>query len=132
MGKPIPEATFLTAPYWEYVQQKKLCVQKCSSCEEYIFYPKAWCPTCMNMELHWVELSGRGEVLSFTIVHQASMESYSGDVPYVLVIIKLEEGPQLMANIIKCDPHQIKIGMKVIVVYEDREGFLVPQFTLNE
>lgn len=130
MGKPIPETTLLTAPYWDRIQEKKLCVQICQSCEEYIFYPKAWCPHCMGMELGWAELSGNGEVFAFSIVHQAPIESYRGEEPYILAIIQLEEGPQMMANIIECDPKQVEIGMKVKVVFENRDGFYVPQFKI--
>ena len=82
----------------------------------------------MSFDLNWVKLSGFGEVLTFSIVYQAPIDSYKEDVPYILAIIKLREGPQMMANIFECDPYQIEIGMKVKVMYEEREGFFIPQF----
>ena len=42
-----------------------------------------------------------------TVVHPAPYASYAGDVPYAIAIIRLEEGPQLMANIVDCDPATI-------------------------
>ena len=37
MNKPIPEITSLTKPYWDFIQEKKLCIQQCNNCREYIF-----------------------------------------------------------------------------------------------
>ncbi len=36
--------------------------------------------------------------------------------PYVLVIVKLDEGPQITTQIV-CDPAKAKIGMKVKSVF---------------
>jgi hypothetical protein len=34
-------------------------------------------------------------------------------IPYIVAIIQLEEGPRVTGQLVDCDPSQIKIGMKV-------------------
>jgi uncharacterized OB-fold protein len=56
-----------------------------------------------------VELSGKGEIQTFTVMWVAP-ESYTA--PYIIGIIKLDEGPQVMANIVGTDP--AKVGMELM------------------
>ena len=56
-----------------------------------------------------------GEVVTYTVIYSAS-DRFNKQTPYVLAIIKLEEGPQLIGQVI-CDPVEIKIGMKVRPVF---------------
>jgi hypothetical protein len=56
-------------------------------------------------------------------------ESYAGDLPYVVAVIKLEEGPTMMTNIVNCKPGDVRVGMAVKATFEERrDGFKVPQF----
>ena len=57
-------------------------------------------------------LSGKGEVLTYSIIH-SSIENFQNQVPYIISIIKLDEGPNITAQIVDCDINNIKIGMKV-------------------
>lgn len=59
-----------------------------------------------------LKLSGKGEIVTYTIIH-AGPENFKEQVPYPIAIIKLEEGPQLTAQIVDCDIDDVKIGMKV-------------------
>jgi uncharacterized OB-fold protein len=83
----------------------------------------------MSENLEWVKASGRGQVLTFTIVRRAVSEAYAADVPYVVALIQLDEGPKMMSNVVQCDPETLKIGSPVQVVFEDwSEEFSIPQF----
>ena len=59
-----------------------------------------------------VKLSGQGTIISHTTIHTAPSE-FKMQVPYTMAIIKMDEGPQLTAQIIDSEPDQIKIGTKV-------------------
>lgn len=128
--KYTPEADSLSKPYWDAAQHGKLVMQRCTACREYTFFPKAWCPHCWNLTLEWAPVSGRGHVLTYSVVHYGGFsESYAADIPYVVAVIKLEEGPQMMANVIGCKADAVKIGMPVKVTFEQRKGgFKIPQF----
>ena len=58
------------------------------------------------------KLSGKGEVVTYTIIH-VGPENFEEQIPYPVAIIKLEEGPQVTAQIVDCPTDEVKIGMKV-------------------
>jgi hypothetical protein len=60
------------------------------------------------------------------VVHQAPSPAF--DVPYVLAIVRLEEGPQLMCNLIDVEPAAVRCDLPVEVTFEKRGDFALPQF----
>lgn len=127
--KPLPRVNETTRPYWDAAREGRLSIQRCRGCRTWICYPRAWCPSCWSTDLEWADASGRGRVVTYSIVHQAPFESYAGDAPYVLAVVKLDEGPQMMANVLEVDPAKMAIDMPVEVTFETRTGgFAVPQF----
>lgn len=62
-----------------------------------------------------VQLSGRGKVISWTIVRNppSGFEYYK---PYPLALIELEEGPIVLAQLTDVDPEEITFGMEVEMV----------------
>jgi hypothetical protein len=83
------------------------------------FYPRSICTGCSSSSLDWVKASGRGTVLSWTIVRHPVSEAYADDIPYVIALIKLQEGPTMMSQIIDCDPESVHSGMQVQVSFQD-------------
>ncbi len=74
-------------------------------------------------------LGGLGTVFSYTVVYQPPYAAFKADCPFVMAIIQLDEGPQMMSNVLHCDPESVRIGMKVKVCFETRgDGFKIPQF----
>jgi len=59
-----------------------------------------------------IKLTGKGEVVTYTIIH-VGPEDFEEQTPYPIAIIKLEEGPQITAQIVDCSLDEMKIGMKV-------------------
>jgi uncharacterized OB-fold protein len=59
-----------------------------------------------------LQLSGKGKIVTYTIVHTAP-DYFEGQVPYPMAIIQLEEGPRITAQIVDCELDKVKIGMKV-------------------
>lgn len=127
-AKPTPRVTALTRPYWDAAREHRLVLQHCRACGVCVHYPRPWCPACWSADLEWRDSTGRGRVHTFSVVHQPPFDAFS-DVPYVLAVIKLEEGPQIMANVVNIDPAEVRVDLGVRVCYEEREGgFVVPQF----
>ena len=58
------------------------------------------------------KFKGTGTIVSFTVIHE-SYGTFKMDVPYIMGIIQLDEGPRLTAQIIDCKATDIQIGMKV-------------------
>ena len=116
-GLPIP--TSETKPFWDGCKKHELHIQECLECESHQFYPRLYCMRCMSDRVHWVRASGRATIVSFTVVHRPVTKAFEADVPYVVALVKLEEGPQLMTNIVGCDPQEVHIEMQVSTAFED-------------
>lgn len=126
--KPVPVVTDLSAPYWEGAAAGELRVQQCGHCKALFLYAKSLCPKCWTANPGWIRVSGRGHIKTMTIVSQAPYEAFASNVPYVIAIIRLEEGPQLMANIVDCELSSLSIGQSVSVTFEKRGSIAIPQF----
>jgi uncharacterized protein len=94
-------------------------MQFCNNCSSWIWYPKALCPNCGHKEaVEWKKMSGRGRIYSFTIIRQVidNSPSFQKDIPFVIGLIELEEGPRIYSNVKEQD---VKIGDAVELYFED-------------
>ena len=57
-------------------------------------------------------------MLTFTVVRTPVSAAYASEIPYAIVLIRLDEGPVMMSQMTACDPDRVEIGMKVEVVFE--------------
>ena len=117
--KPLPRIDEESRGFWEALQRHELYVQRCRRCSTTRFYPRAVCPVCMSSDVEWVRCSGRGTVYSFTVTHQNQAPGFREELPYVLAIVELDEGPRVMTNVVGCAVDAVKVGMAVEVVFED-------------
>ena len=131
--KPLPAITTEAKPFWDAAAQNKLVVQRCLNCHAYVWTPRPACYECGNEELEWKDVSGKGTVYSFTVIRQvvgrAASKAFEPDVPYVVAWVDLEEGPRMISNVIGCPVEDVKIGMKVSVVFEQQSPEIwLPKF----
>lgn len=113
---PLPAASAETLPWWEAAREHRLVAQKCASCGALRHPPGPICPDCTTTESTWVELSGRGTVYTYTVVHQQFVPA---DLPYVVVAVELPEGVRMVSNLVGVDAADVHIGMRVELVWED-------------
>ena len=104
--------------FWREIPNRyNLVGARCGNCNKILFPPRSICPFCRRMgKLEPYRLKRRGKVLSYTVIHVAA-EGFEDQVPYVLAIIELEDGPRLTAQITDCNPDEIKIGDEVEIVF---------------
>ena len=117
--KPLPRIDEESRGYWEALARHELYFQRCRDCGTKRFYPRAVCPVCLSSATEWVRASGRGTVYSFTVTYQNQAAGFREELPYVLAVVELAEGPRLMTNVVGCAPEAVRIGMAVEVVFED-------------
>jgi uncharacterized OB-fold protein len=103
------------ARFWREIPQRyNIIGNKCGSCERVFFPPREACPHCRRKsfgKMEDIKLRGKGEIVTYTIIH-VGPEAFEKQVPYPVAIIKLEEGPQITAQIVDCNIDEVKIGMK--------------------
>ena len=88
---------------------------RCLDCGVLVFGPATFCQGCTSGNLEPVELSGHGELYSYTVV-RVPPQGWPGPVPYVLGQVELPEGPQVLAEVVDCPEEYLKIGMTVELV----------------
>ena len=116
-------------PFWANLREHKLTAQRCKACGKFFtFPPQASCPHCLSSDYEWIAVSGKGKVYSFVTYHRAWHPAYQDKTPYNVSLIDLDEGPRLISNVVGCKHNEVKIGMPVEIVYDDREEYTLPQF----
>jgi uncharacterized OB-fold protein len=128
--KPLPEFRPETKPYWEGTKNHELLIPRSKESGEFFFYPRALSPgEDMSENLEWVKVSGKAKVWTYAIHHMGPTKAYKGDPPYVVALVELDEGVKMMTNIVDCDPHDVKVGMEVEVVFDDvTDEVTLPKF----
>ncbi len=97
---------------------------KCSECGSLYFPARYVCKKCGHFDLKNHKFNGKGKIITYTIIRTPvsdpeleNIEISARNIPYVLAIIKLEEGPKLTAQIVDCSLDEVAIGKKVEVVF---------------
>jgi hypothetical protein len=127
MPPPLADAT--TLPFWEAAAEHRLVVQRCAACQHTRLPPAPICPECRSADAEWQEISGRGEVYTFTHVHRPIAAGQ--DLPFVIAVITLEGagGVRIISNLVGSSPEEIEIGTPVELVWEDMSSDLaIPRF----
>jgi hypothetical protein len=73
------------------------------------------CQHCAGSDQEIVELSGKGEIKTFTITYVAPL-GREVEAPYTILMVALEEGPWISGNLVDMDPTKVNmdiIGRKV-------------------
>ena len=107
--------------YSDALKKDKLLGLKCQECGAVTIPPKMVCRQCTSPDMEIIELNGKGVIQTFTVVNVAA-EGREPEVPYIIVLVGLDEGPWLMGNLIDIDPaaatmeligKRVKMGHKV-------------------
>jgi uncharacterized OB-fold protein len=129
--KPVPTIDGDTEKFWEGCKAHELRLPRCKACNHLFYPPQAMCPRCLSGDLDYTKVSGKGKVYSFTVVHQNGSRGFKEETPYVMAYITLEEGVQMLTNIIGSDPATVKVDLPVEVTFEDiTEEISLPKFKL--
>jgi uncharacterized OB-fold protein len=126
---PPPAADNDTLPWWQAASEHRLVVQRCGECEHLRHPPAPICPECRSSSCNWKELSGRGEVYTYTVVHRAI--AVEQELPFVIAVVALEgaDGLRMISNIVDAKADDVVVGMPVELVWEDMSPDLaIPRF----
>jgi uncharacterized OB-fold protein len=127
--KPVPKPTPETLPFWEGCAQGELRLQHCSDCQHVQYPPRRLCSGCFSTNVTWHPASGRGNVLSWSMVVAPGAPGFEEEVPFMSVIIALEEGPTMLSVLRACEADQMEFELPVEVIFEQRsESIFIPYF----
>lgn len=112
-----------TEPYWEAAKEGKLLLKYSKVDGKPHYYPRGICPYTFSTDLEWREAKGTGVIYTYSIMH-------AGKPPFVIAYVTLDEGVSMMTNIVDVPFEDVKVGMKVKVVFKDMDnGGKLPCFT---
>ncbi len=109
----------MAAPrFWrEIMNRYNLIGTKCGNCNKIMFPPRYICPHCRRMgKLEPFKLSRRGKIVTYSIV-RVGAGGLEEQVPYVLAIVELDDGPRLTTQIADCNPEEVKIDDEVELAF---------------
>ena len=129
MTGPLPVPTEMDRPYWDGAAVGRLRMQSCVSCQQVFFPPGRRCRHCGSAETQWRDLSGRGRIWSWVTFQRR----YFPDMPppYIVVRVRLDEGPFLTTNLVETGGRPPAIDDPVRIVFQDAGGLVLPQFTFD-
>jgi acetyl-CoA acetyltransferase/uncharacterized OB-fold protein len=127
-GRPLPLITDENEFFWTSGADSRLRFQECESCAALIHPPQPVCRYCRGHRLGARVVSGFGTLIGFTVNHRFSLPGLPA--PYVVAQVAIEEDPRvrLTTNAVECDPAQLRLGMRMEVVFDRVDDVWLPLF----
>jgi uncharacterized protein len=128
-----PGVTEETEPFWAAAAEGRLLVEGCSSCGAESFPPRGICRSCRSRETAPVEITGPGQVYSYTVNYQRWLPDLP--VPYAVVLVEFDGHPgvRVVGRLRGCAPEETRIGLPVRVGFEPGPGgYAIPSFVFDQ
>ena len=130
MAKPVPRPSLTEQPFYDACKRHELKLQHCSNCGHVLFYPRTHCDACQHDQLIWRTASGNGTIVSYTVVRRGVSSDF--EVPYIIALIDLVEGPRMISQIVDADADELTTGLTVNVDFVSwSEDITLPVFRLQ-
>lgn len=130
LSRPLPQPTADTAPYWEGLARGVITLPHCPACRHAVFPPRPFCPSCLGRDLEWSEIPARGRLLTWSVVHRATLPAFFGETPYVYALVELAGGVRVPTRIVTADFDRLEMGLEVEAVFEPVENATLLYFRM--
>jgi uncharacterized OB-fold protein len=117
----------LADEFYAFAREGKLCIQKCSGCDALHHIPRERCAHCGSFDLNWSECSGRGTLFSWTETSTPPLPSLQYDVPFIVALVELEEGPRVICRLVDVANEDLAVGQ----AFKAKMVSLTPEFSLT-
>ncbi len=104
---------FTIEQFYKYLQQGKLMAGICQKCKKTHLPPRPFCDNCGSQQFSWVNISGKGKLVTYTIINVAPQQ-FQNLTPYAVGIVELAGGLKI-PGMIQATQEQLKIGMELTV-----------------
>ncbi|MVU80703.1 hypothetical protein GPX89_26055 [Nocardia sp. ET3-3] len=121
-----------SAEFFEAAARERLAIRSCIACGHMLGLEARTCTACGSSDLVWTEVSGQGELVTWSIVHHPPHPAFANQVPFPVGAVELAEGPWIDARIIGVPIDRLRVGMPVHVefIYPE-EGDSYPAFAAD-
>jgi len=112
---PVPYPSVVSRPFWDGCARGELLYQRCADCGGITHTPAVMCAHCTTRDLTWERSAGTGAVYSWTTIWRPQTPAFT--VPYTAVIVDVDEGWQMLSNLVGCEHDAVDVGMRVEVEF---------------
>jgi uncharacterized OB-fold protein len=128
---PTIEVNELNRPFHDGLRHGRLMFQCCPNCANKWLPAREACPRCLHTSSGWTASAGLGSVRSWVVFHRAYHPYFRDKVPYNVALVRLDEGPQLMTNLLTPGREpEIRIGARVGLRVVEQEGMQLAKFEM--
>ncbi len=118
-GRVLPSALGLNGEFYARASATgRLHLQQCFDCSAWRHPPRFRCARCGSSAWTWEPTSGHGRVFTWTVTHRPIDPAFSGELPYAVLVVELDEGPRVVGNLLGIEPAALSLDLAVIVEIE--------------
>jgi uncharacterized OB-fold protein len=99
----------------ELLEEGRVAGTRCKKCGESFFPPRADCFNCLSAEIEWFEITGKGNLISYSTLSYAP-SGFEQDLPYIVAVVQFDNNIKLFGRLSKeIRPEEVEIGMALKV-----------------
>jgi uncharacterized OB-fold protein len=122
LTKPRPRPTPVTKRFWDALDEDRIELQRCDDCGSWVHYPRWRCNHCLSRHLSWSEVAGSGTIYTFSTARQPTAPHFADEVPQIIAVVELDEGPRLSTTIVDATPDEVRVDARVLPVFDHGPG----------
>jgi uncharacterized OB-fold protein len=103
---------FTIEQFYKFLGQRKLMAGRCLKCGKLHLPPRPLCDNCLGDAFEWVEVGGKGKLLTYTVIHVAPAQ-FQTLAPYAVGIVQLQNGLKVPGMIQDIKPEKLKVGVEL-------------------
>ena len=128
----------IVSKFYEGLNEHKIYARKCKECGAIEFPPRYACNTCGYHETEWVELSGRGKLLTMLAPATLNSDPWNAKIgPYCYGLVELEEGVRYNTTIFGVTKKKAKtlrnqLPLPIHAIFAERDGYTTLFFEVDD
>ncbi len=103
---------FTIEQFYKFLKEQKLMAARCLKCGKIHLPPRPLCDNCFSQDFEWVNVSGKGKLLTYTVISVAPKQ-FQALIPYAVGIFQLEGNLKIPGMIQSLTQEQLEIGMEL-------------------
>src|SRR3546814_15469375 len=100
--------------FWKSLRDGRLVLPRCADCGEWRALGRPICASCWSFATTWSEVDPAGTVFSWIRTHRAFMSELDVAVPYVTVLVGLDEAPVRPLGILPGSTDGRRVGQECV------------------
>lgn len=125
-----PVENYDSRHFWQGLRDGKLLIQQCADCGARRHPPQPMCEKCQSLDWTTHESGLAGTIYSYTVIHYPEIPPF--EYPNAVVLVDLDEGVRIAAQLTGSAPDDIEIGQRVTArIVEVQDNLSLPIFEVT-